>query len=201
MERIAITGAPGVGKSTVCRNVLKELTCRYGGMISADIRENGERVGFEIKDIATGKRGILAHKKGTGPRVGSYHVNLADLNDIGVAAIRNALNLELVVIDEIAPMEFKSPVFVKAVEEALNSRKDMLVVLHQKSGHPLAERIRREFLIFTVTPGNRENLVKEIADKIEKKQVILLRNCGFMLGPGDSNPEELFKITNRPTFL
>ncbi len=44
MERIAITGSPDVGKSTVMRNVLKQFTCTYGGMTSADIRVNGERV-------------------------------------------------------------------------------------------------------------------------------------------------------------
>ncbi len=169
MERIAITGSPGVGKSTVCRNVLERLTCTYGGMVSADIRVKGERVGFEIKDIATGKPGILAHRQGTGPRVGSYHVNLEDLNNIGVAAIRNALSSsELIVIDEIAPMEFKSPEFIKAVEEALDSDKNMLVVLHQKSSHPIAERIRKEFQVYTVTKENRESLAPEIADKLNK---------------------------------
>ncbi len=169
MERIAITGSPGVGKSTVCRNVLKRLTCTYSGMVSADIRVKGERVGFEVKDIATGKKGILAHRQGTGPRVGSYHVNLEDLNGIGVAAIRNALSSsELIVIDEIAPMELKSPEFIKAVEEALDSDKSMLVVLHQKSTYPLAERIRREFRVYTVTKENRESLVLEIANKINK---------------------------------
>lgn len=170
MIRIAITGSPGVGKSTVCRNILKHLTCTYGGMTSADIREKGERVGFEIRDITTGKHGILAHKKGTGPRVGSYHVNLSDLNNIGVAAIENAMSSELVVIDEIAPMEFKSPEFIRAVEEALDSDKNMLVVLHQKSSHRVAERIRREFVVYTVTLENRELLVSEIAGKIKAPQ-------------------------------
>jgi nucleoside-triphosphatase len=166
MKRIAITGNPGVGKSTVLRNVLKQLACTCGGMVSADIRIKGERVGFEIRDIATGKRGILAHKEAAGPRVGSYHVNLADLNSIGVSAIRNAMGLEMIVVDEIAPMEFKSPEFIKAVEEALDSDKDMLVVLHRKSAHPLAERIRREFAVCTVTLENRERLVSEIAGMI-----------------------------------
>ena len=168
MFRIAITGAPGSGKSTVCRNVLKHLKCTYGGITSADIREKGERVGFEMLDIATGKRGILAHKHGAGPRMGSYHVNLSDLNTIGVAAIRNAMSSELIVIDEIAPMEFKSQEFIKAVEDALGSDKNMLVVLHQKSSHPVAERIRKEFQVYTVTPDNREKLVSEIAGKIIK---------------------------------
>lgn len=168
MFRIAITGAPGSGKSTVCRNVLKHLTCTFGGMTSADIREKGERVGFEILDITTGKRGTLAHKNGIGPRVGSYHVNIEDLNNIGVAAIRNAMSSDLIVIDEIAPMEFKSPGFIRAVEEALGSGRNMLVVLHKKSNHPLAEQIRKEFEIFIVTPENREIIASTIAEKITK---------------------------------
>lgn len=168
MLRIAITGNPGVGKSTVLRNVLKQLRCTFGGMTSADIRVKGERAGFEIRDIATGKQGILAHKQGSGPLVGSYHVNLEDLNEVGVAAIKNAMSSELVVIDEIAPMEFKSSEFIRAVKEALDSDKNMLVVLHRKSGHPVAERIRREFVVYTVTQENRENLASEIAERINK---------------------------------
>lgn len=166
MKRIAITGSPGAGKSTVCREVLKQLTCTYGGMTSADIRVNGERIGFEIKDIASGKQGILAHKDGKGPKVGKYHVNLEDLNGIGVAAIKNAMSSELIVIDEIAPMEFKSQEFIKAVREALDSDMSMVVVLHQKSNHELAERIRREFEVYTVTMENRGSLVSEIVKKI-----------------------------------
>jgi nucleoside-triphosphatase len=170
MIRIAITGSPGTGKSTVCRNVLKQLTATCGGMTSADIREKGERVGFEIRDITTGKQGILAHKKGTGPPVGSYHVNIEDLNNIGVAAIKKAMNSDLIVIDEIAPMEFKSSEFIKAVEEALDSNRNMLVVLHQKSSHPIAERIRKEFTIYTVTLENRERLVSEIAGRLNESR-------------------------------
>lgn len=169
MLRIAITGAPGSGKSTVCRKVLKRLTCTYGGMTSADIRDKGQRVGFEIRDIATGRQGTLAHKHGSGPRLGSYHVNLSDLNDIGVVAIKNAMNSELIVIDEIAPMEFKSQLFIEAVGTALDSDRSMLVVLHQRSSHQLAERIRREFMTYIVTPENRERAVDEIAEKILKK--------------------------------
>ncbi len=71
-------------------------------------------------------------------------------------------------IDEIAPMEFKSPEFIHVVEEVLDSNKNMLVVLHQKSTHPLAERIRREFQVYTVTKENRETLAPEIANKINK---------------------------------
>jgi nucleoside-triphosphatase len=65
-------------------------------------------------------------------------------------------------------MEFKSQEFVQIVEKALDSDRDMLVVLNQKSNHPLAQRIRDEFEIYTVTEENRESLVAVIVSKIEK---------------------------------
>ncbi|VVB93508.1 NTPase [uncultured archaeon] len=107
--------------------------------------------------------------------MGSYHVNLGDLKTIGANAIKNAMNSELIAIDEIAPMEFKSPEFIRAVEEALGSDRNMLVVLHQKSNHPVAEKIRKEFLVYTVTPENRERLVSEIAN-ILNKSIDTLKN-------------------------
>ena len=168
MKRIAITGNPGVGKSTVCRNIVENLTCTYGGMVCADIRIEGKRVGFELMDISTKEQGILADKDGNGPLVGKYNVNLDDLESIGVNAIKKALSYDLLVIDEIAPMEFKSKEFVRIVEKALDSVKDILVVLHQKSSHPLAQRIREEFEVYTVTLNNRDNLVLEIVNRIEK---------------------------------
>ena len=168
MKRIAITGRPGVGKSTVCSNIVEHLRCTYGGMVSADIRVEGERVGFGLMDISTKERGILAHKDSRGPCVGKYYVNLDDLNNIGVNSIKNALSCDLVVIDEIAPMEFKSHEFVQIIEKALESDRDMLVVLHQKSNHPLAQRIHKEFEIYTVTEDNRESIVAVIVNRIEK---------------------------------
>ncbi len=121
-----------------------------------------------LRIAITGSPGVGKHKQGAGPRAGSYHVNLEDLNNTGVAAIKNAMNSQLIVINEIAPMEFKSPEFARAVEDALNSDRNMLVVLHQKSAHPLAERMRREFEVYTVTLENRESLVSKIAEKIIK---------------------------------
>jgi len=41
-------------------------------------------------------------------------------------------------------------------------------VLHQKSNHPLAQRIRKEFEIYTVTEDNRESIVAVIVNRIEK---------------------------------
>ena len=165
MIRIAITGRPGVGKSTVIAKVVEGLDINVSGIQCSEIRSEGKRVGFKIQDIATGRAGILSHVECSGPAVGKYHVNLADLDDIGTNAIKkaaNSANCDLLVIDEIGPMELKSQHFISAVEHVLDSDLDMLVVLHHSSRHPLARRIREEFRIITVNEQNRDGLAEII---------------------------------------
>nr|QNO44748.1 hypothetical protein KLGCGMKP_00010 [Methanosarcinales archaeon ANME-2c ERB4] len=77
------------------------------------------------------------------------------------------IGTDLIVIDEIAPMELTSQRFIRAVEEALASDMDMLVVIHQRSVHPLAERIRAGFDLITVTFDNRDVIVDEIVGRFE----------------------------------
>ena len=96
MTRVLIlTGAPGVGKTTLLTKIVDALKAKgvsVGGMISREVREGNVRVGFEILDLANGRHGWLAHVNGqSGPQVGKYHVNLDDLDNIGAAAITQAL--------------------------------------------------------------------------------------------------------------
>lgn len=164
-RRIAITGAPGSGKSTLCRRLIEALpTVQIGGILTQDIREGQERVGFEILDIATGERGLLAHRHlCSGPRVGRYRVHLKDIERIAVAALQRALReAQLIVIDEIAPMELYSSRFVEAAIQVLDSPKDLLVTFKERLEHPLIARVQSEFLVFTVTPSTREKLFQEV---------------------------------------
>jgi nucleoside-triphosphatase len=170
MRRIAVTGKPGVGKSTVVAKAADELVkqrnLKIRGIRTAEIRKEGIREGFSIEDIETGKTGILSHVRGSGPRVGKYHVNLDDLAGIGARALRNSLDCDLVVIDEIGPMELKSEEFISAVEKVLESDRSVLAVLHRSSKHPLAQRVREEFEVLTVDEGNRNGLPETIVGRL-----------------------------------
>ena len=163
MLRIAVTGKPGVGKSTVVSKVIERLELKAGGIRAAEIRVDGNRQGFSIEDIETGRKGILSHVDCTGPKLGNYHVNLEDLDGIGAAAIRNATGCDLVVIDEVGPMELRSENFVRAVEDILYSDRPILAVLHRSSKHPLAQRISKGFEVLTVDENNRDELPDRIA--------------------------------------
>jgi nucleoside-triphosphatase len=165
MTRILIlTGAPGVGKTTVLAktiDVLKVKGVSVGGMISREVREGNLRVGFEILDLANGKHGWLAHVNGLGPQVGKYHVNLDDLDNIGVTAITQALEKNVAIaIDEIGPMELFSQKFKQIVTQVLESKKLVLIVVHGKAKDPLVTQVKRrvDAEIFNVTFSNREKL-------------------------------------------
>ena len=173
MLRIAVTGSPGIGKSTVVAKAAEKLADRpgfkIGGIQTSEIRKEGKREGFSIQDLATGKTGVLGSIRGSGPRVGKYHVNLEDLENIGANALKSALECDLIVIDEVGPMELKSEAFVSAVEVVLESDKPVLAVLHRSSSHQLAQRIRKEFEVLIVNEENRDELPEKIFARLRER--------------------------------
>jgi nucleoside-triphosphatase len=169
---LLLTGSPGVGKTTVLMktvNALKESGYKVGGMISREIREGGTRVGFEILDLQSSKRGWLAHvNQKSGPRVGKYRVNIEDLTAIGARAILDAVeNCDVIAIDEIGPMELFSEKFREAVRKALESRRLVIAIIHWKAQDVLISeaRKREDAEIITVTYENREKLHEQVAEK------------------------------------
>jgi len=172
LGRVFLTGQPGCGKTTVIANVIQMLSSRGirpGGMISGEMREAGVRVGFSIEDIVTHEIGILAHTDyREGPHVGKYHVNLFDVDRIGVAAIKRALSdADLVIVDELGPMELHSLPFINAVRTALSSTKPFLGTIHKRANHPLVTSIRSntDYRIIEVTTENRRELPGRIVEQ------------------------------------
>lgn len=173
-KNILVTGRPGIGKTTCVRRVAELLLSRgvnVGGMITLEVRERGRRVGFQVIDVQRGLRGWLAKVGAPGRlRVGKYTVMLDDLERIGVAAIRDALeNAHVVIIDEIGPMELYSEEFKKAVWDVLESPKPLLATIHVKAdryefGRKILER--KDVDVVTLTLENRENMPAVIAKKI-----------------------------------
>jgi len=157
-----VTGRPGVGKTTVVLNAVDGLKAEgrvVGGMISREVRREGSRIGFEIVDVKTNEKGWLAHvDQPIGPQVGKYTVNLTDLDAIGVKAIQTTLKeADLVVVDEIGPMELSSQAFKQIIKEAIDSQKLILGVIHHNARDPIIESVkgRDDTEIFEVTFENR----------------------------------------------
>ena len=172
---LLLTGNPGVGKTTVLTKTvgaLKEKGYCVGGMISREVREGGTRVGFEILDLSSGRRGWLAHiNQEHGPQVGKYRVNMEDLDAIGAEAIADAMEkCGIIIIDEIGLMELFSEKFKQATRKALESRKPVLAVVHWRGRDRLISEAknREDTEIFNVTHENRDNLPEAIVKKAIK---------------------------------
>jgi nucleoside-triphosphatase len=172
-SRLFLTGDPGCGKTTVVRRVCEILISqgrKVGGMISREIRDGGVRVGFGMEDVLSHEHGILAHiRQNEGPRVGKYRVNLADIERVGVAAITRAItDADLIVVDEVGPMELNSQPFILAVEKALGSPKHFVGTIHKHASHYLVTAIKsnQAYRILEVTRENRQELPGKIAEHL-----------------------------------
>jgi nucleoside-triphosphatase len=173
VNRLFLTGDPGSGKTTVIRKVCDSLSAqdrKVGGMVSLEIREGGVRVGFQVEDIATHNVCVLAHVNRTsGPKIGRYRVNLSDLSRVGAAAIASAIDkADIIVVDEIGPMELCSSSFIEAVRRALESRKDVLGTIHKHASDPLVRSIKSnpEYQIIEINHANRDGLPQTLVERL-----------------------------------
>ncbi|MCL6473397.1 MAG: NTPase [Firmicutes bacterium] len=159
-KNIFITGKPGTGKTTLIKKIIAELNLNAGGFFTQEVREAGERIGFDILTL-DGRRGTLARKGMKSRfRVGKYGVSLNDLDEIAVDSIRKALQEnKIVIIDEIGKMELFSEKFKDAVVQALESENIVLGTI-KLADDPFTDKIRRrdDTVIFELTAENREEV-------------------------------------------
>lgn len=167
-----VTGPPGVGKSTLVSRVILKLKSRgviIGGCTTGEKRLGGIRVGFEVKDLTNGTTGELASTTAKlGPRVGKYRVNLHDLASFGAKGLSDAADQsELIVVDEIGPMELVSPDFRRAVRKCIDSGKPILAVVHERLEDDLLAELRSKATdMLELDQNNRDDAVDELANQI-----------------------------------
>ena len=166
-QKILLTGRPGCGKTTLIKRVVNDLALPAGGFYTEEIRQRGGRVGFKIVTLE-GEEAVLAHVDfNTTQRVGKYGLDLRVLESIGTEAICTAVRARrLVVIDEIGPMEIRSPVFCDVVNDALDSGEPILGTITARS-FPFTDAIKKrtDVTMIEVRRSNRDQLVSELSDQ------------------------------------
>lgn len=168
-----LTGRPGVGKTTIVNRVYEHYSkngFKIEGLTTREVREGSARTGFMIADLASGQEGWLAKKEiGTGPRVGSYVVVSHDLERIGVAALERSMSgpADLVIVDEIGPMEMTSTLFRSNISKILNGNKAVVATVKFGSRYPEVESIRQKSLHWEITKENRESIYRRLIRQVD----------------------------------
>lgn len=161
---LLITGAPGVGKTTLVRRVADRLEdLRVSGFTTEEIREDGRRRGFRIVPVG-GVARTMAHVDHPGAeRVGRYGVDLAAIDAVTAASLALRASVDLYVVDEIGRMECLSERFVDRMRALLDSERRVLATIARKGGGFVAEVKRRgDAELEEVTMRNRDGLVERV---------------------------------------
>lgn len=164
MMHILITGKPRTGKTTLIKRIIEACEPACGGFYTEEITRGGERLGFLIRTTEK-KEAILAEKGLRSPyRLGKYGINSRNLDEIGVAAVEEAVACkDIIVIDEIGKMELFSQKFREVVIKALNSGKRVVGVIHLAERPFLnAIRERDDVLLLEVNGGNNEEIWEKV---------------------------------------
>ena len=171
-----VTGEPGAGKSTAVSRILFRIRSQgftAGGILTREIRNHGEREGFSLIDVSTEETVNLASsvRPMSGPRIGKYHIDLKSLSSLGVRALQHAKEeSDIIVCDEVGPMELLSPEFRRAISHCVlgTGNKPSICAIHKRLADPLIDELRNSERAksYEITFENRDQLPDEIADEV-----------------------------------
>jgi len=161
--RVLLTGLPRCGKTTVVQKVVARFPGAVAGFYTREVRQAGERVGFEIVTL-DGQVALLSHVDFPGPlRVGKYGVSLENLHKVALPTLEPAPGLDLIVVDEVGKMECLSPRFIAALERLWAAPVLLLITVSEKGGGYMRQlKEKPDKILLTVTPENREELPDRI---------------------------------------
>jgi len=148
--RLLVVGEPGSGKTSWCREYIngqRESGSSVGGILSPAIEKQGQRVGSNALDLLTGQEIPFARLsryrsfKGE-EKVGDYTISRDGIL-FACGAIKRAVDSKcgLVVIDEVGPLELSGKGLMPAVELALASPVNVLIVVRSS----LREALQKHF--------------------------------------------------------
>lgn len=204
-KNILITGQPRSGKSTLLNKVISNIEPKKG-FVTNEIREEGERVGFEI-ETSTGNKATLAHVNfNTEYKVSRYFVDINNLENILPEV--NDFNNELLYIDEIGQMELFSNKFEELVLKYLDSNNTCVSTFSCVFENDFMKKIkeREDIILIEITQENREEkylFISQLLSKIEKaKKYISTPDIFTIYGSlvevnSDHGPRKLNFIDNK----
>ncbi|HIE36812.1 TPA: NTPase [Candidatus Geothermarchaeota archaeon] len=163
MIKIFLTGPPGIGKTTCVLKIYETLTLYgyvVGGFVSKEMRKEGKRIGFKLINLFDRSEEVLAdiYSK-THYKIGKYNVNLDGLNKF-IDRLYPLENYDIIIIDEIGPMEMLSKKFKKLIQEIMLSDTPSIFTIHVSYANKIHEYFNtsRPNILYRLTRENREGM-------------------------------------------
>ena len=169
--KVLLEGRPGSGKTTAAAHLLELLRERgvdICGFVTHELRERGQRVGFELETV-DGVRVTLAHTTFRGPpRVGRYGVDLPAFEQVALPALAETRN-SVVVIDELGKMELVSERFREAVARIFDSPVRVVATIHVFR-HPFTDALKRRQDVerICIAQATRDALPEQLVARLER---------------------------------
>ncbi|WP_338016486.1 nucleoside-triphosphatase [Natrialba swarupiae] len=173
-----LVGPPRSGKTTALERTaasLREDGYSIDGLSCPEIREGGDRVGFEIVRVGGDERAVMAHVRfESGPRVGTYRVDVSAVDRLSAVALVDAVDrtdVDCLVIDEIAPMQLESERFVEATRSALDSSVPVVAAIKAGPTDGVLGAVKRRSDVdrFAVDTETRDDLPERLCEWIRTR--------------------------------
>ena len=165
--KVAISGQPGTGKTKTVLRIAKMVEEKFniGGFTTHPIEEEGEIVGYNLKNFITQEEELSASVRwdvkpkvpGRNPESTPLGIRLDAVNRIATASVQKAIEeSDLILVDEVGKLVSESKEFSAVLKEALKCGKPMLITMHKRSRNPLLQSIRKrdDLRTLEVTPIN-----------------------------------------------
>ncbi len=188
---LLITGAPGVGKTTLLKELVKILETSdtdFKGFLTIEVRDiKGSRIGFNLiplnlkdslKEIPFARKPrYIAELRGPKiERFGSYLVDVSVFSkfiDSLWSELRSSSGDLVVIIDEIAPMELKADNFREFIKWLIYESSFPLVATVKEKGRGLILKLKEEFPVIHIkrklSEDEKRIILKNLLEVIGKE--------------------------------
>lgn len=165
-----IAGNQREGKTTFLNDTIRLLnlnSLKVEGIMAEGIDAEGERQGFKLVNVATGKKVLLCHLEGkkNWRQTGKYFFNPEGLS-FGINSLKNVTPGSIVVVDEIGPLELNDGGWSKSLRNLLEDFDSPMIWVVRRN---LTEKIIVYFSLKNVTIMDIANYrPEELANQILK---------------------------------
>ncbi len=162
---IIVTGATGIGKTSVCRKLI-ELARNRGYTCGGILTYKALDKSIIIEDIQSGDKETLAGINNLyhdhGPRTAKYSFNPKGI-DFGIQAIDKGTSAAILVVDEIGHLELRAEGFTKVLELIKADKvTNCILVIRSELLSTFLPQLPTTPFVFKTTVNSRNQLPQEI---------------------------------------